>query len=168
MRRTFGSRCISALAVVIGTGLCLALASGAGAGRAATGVSGTYSVADLGTPTCAPVGVGGFILNCTITGFVSDYVGSLEGTTVTNFTQQINCKTGRTHGNGIETFTGSVVGLGSGTLTWRDVFDADFDCTTFTETNLAILGASVSGGDGLAGVQGKITFTDTSYEGVLH
>jgi hypothetical protein len=114
------------------------------------------------------VGQGGFVINCTITNFVSDYTGSLLGSTVTNFTQQINCKTGRTHGNGTETFTGSVEGLGSGSLTWRDVFDADFDCGTFTETNLVILGASVSGGGGLAGVQGTLNFTDTNYTGFLH
>ena len=152
---------------VLAVGVCLAIASGAGAGSA-TYVSGTYSIAEFGTTTCVPVGQNNFIFNCTTTDFVSDYTGSLVGTTITNFSQQINCETGRTHGDGWETFTGSVTGLGSGTLTWRDVFDADFDCSTFTQTNLLILGASVTGGGGLTGVQGKLNFIDTNYTGVLH
>ncbi len=101
--------------------------------RVGYSVSGTYSIAGFGTTTCVPVGQNNFIFNCTTTNFVSDYSGSLVGRTITNFSQQINCKTGRTHGNGAETFSGSVTGLGSGTLTWRDVFDADFDCNTFTQ-----------------------------------
>ena len=155
------------LVALLAVGVCLAIAPAAGAGSA-TQVTGTYSIADFGTTTCVPVGQNNFIFNCTTTNFVSDYSGSLVGRTITNFSQQINCKTGRTHGNGAETFSGSVTGLGSGTLTWRDVFDADFDCNTFTQTNLLILGASVTGGGGLAGVQGKLNFVDTNYTGVLH
>jgi hypothetical protein len=162
-----GTRRLGPAVALLAIGFCLAFVTAAGAGSG-TSVAGTYGVADFGSTSCQPVGANGFIFNCTITNFVSDYTGSLVGTSVTNFAQQINCKTGRTHGNGSETFTGSVAGLGSGTLTWRDVFDADFDCATFSETNLLILGASVTGGGGLAGVQGKLEFTDTSYTGVLH
>jgi hypothetical protein len=154
---------------MVATLLTLASASVASAGTGIH-VSGTYlgGNASAGITVCQPVGQNGFIFNCTTTGFVSQFFGDLVGSSVSNFTQQVNCKTGRAHGNGDETFTGSVTGVGSGTLTWRDVFDANFDCNTFFESGFSIRSVSVSGSGGFAGLQGKLMFTDTTYDGELH
>jgi hypothetical protein len=152
---------IALLALVVG----LAMTAGASAGHSIH-VSGTYAVTDFGAVDCSPVPAG-FIFDCRTTGFVSQYSGDLTGTSVTDFTQQINCATGRTHGTGAETLTGSVAGVGSGTLTWRDVFDADFDCATFTASNFHGSGVDVKGSGGLAGMRGGLAFTDTTYDGTL-
>jgi hypothetical protein len=163
----FNRRALLALVAILATGLSLAFASGASAGPGIH-VSGSYAISDFGATACQPVGSSGFIFNCATTGFVSDYSGDLTGTTITNFTQQINCNTSRTHGDGVETFTGSVAGVGSGTLTWLDHFTAGFDCTTFTESNLDITGVIISRTAALAGLHGQLSFTDTTYDGTLH
>ena len=99
---------------------------------------------------------------------ISEYSGDLTGTAVADFTELINCKTGRTTGTGVETFTGSVAGVGSGTLTYIDQFSSDFDCNNFSPFNLDINSVAVKGAGGLAGLQGKLSFTDTTYTGTLH
>jgi hypothetical protein len=43
---------------------------------------------------------------------------SLGAGAVADFTSLINCKTGRETGHGTETFTGSILDVGVGTLTW--------------------------------------------------
>jgi len=155
------------LAVALGAAaLVLTVASGALAGQAVS-VSGTYSVPFFGVPTCAPVGSSG-LLRCDTTGLISDYSNDLTGTAVADFTELINCKTGRSTGTGVETFTGSVAGVGSGTLTWIDQFSSDFDCNNFFPFHLDINSVAVKGGGGLAGLQGKLSFTDTTYTGTLH
>ena len=132
-------------------------------------VSGVYSpVFPFGSTTCAQVGASGFMLRCDTTGFVSDYSGSLQGTAVADFTELINCKTGRAVGHGTETFTGSLVQVGAGTLTFTDQFSSDFDCEVFFPFNLDINSVAVKGSGGLAGLQGKLHFDDTSYTGSLH
>jgi hypothetical protein len=131
-------------------------------------VSGTYAVTDFGTSTCAPVGQSLFLIRCDTTGFVSQYTGDLTGATVTEFTQLINCKTGKTHGKGVETFTGSVAGMGAGTLTWRDHFHATIDCLTFAVSDFVGRGKHLSGTGELAELDGKLEFDDTTYDGVLH
>ena len=146
----------------------LALVLGAPASASATPVSGTYTVTDFGTPTCAPVGATGFILSCSTSGFRSSYSGALTGTTTTSFTQLINCKTGRTQGSGLETFTGSIARVGYGTLTWTDHFSAAFDCTTFAVSSFSGIGVDLSGTGSLAGLHGLLSFTDTTYDGALH
>jgi hypothetical protein len=130
-------------------------------------VSGTYAVTDFGSFSCAPEG-SPFIFRCTTTGFVSQYSGSLTGSSVTNFKQIINCKTGRTHGHGTETFTGSIADVGSGALTWGIHFDSAFDCTTFAVSGFSGRGVVTSGTDGLVGLNGTLQFGDTTYEGELH
>jgi hypothetical protein len=88
---------------------------------------------------------------------------------VADFTQLINCLTSRTTGTGTETFTGSIAGVaGSGTLAWIDQFSSDFDCTLFFPFNLAINSVGVKGSGAFAGLQGRLTFTDTTYSGTLH
>jgi hypothetical protein len=55
------------------------------------------------------------------------------GGSVTDFVQDINCKTGRIIGHGTETFAGSVNGIaGAATLTWGIHFEGVIDCGTFT------------------------------------
>jgi hypothetical protein len=137
------------------------------AGGSPTLVSGTYGVTDFGTLSCVPLGAAGFIVRCSTSGFVSSYSGSLTGTTTTTFTQLINCRTGRTQGSGVETFTGSIAGVGSGTLTWRDEFSAGFDCTTFAVSDFSGIGVALSGTGDLAGLHGTLSFTETTYDGAL-
>ena len=48
------------------------------------------------------------------------------------------------------------------------MFSADIDCTTFFPFNLDINSVAVKGSGGFAGTQGKLTFTDTTYNGTLH
>jgi len=161
MRRTLLSL---GVALTLGT---LAVAGQASAGGAIE-VSGTYSVSNLGDTTCTPVGASGFMFRCDTSGLVSDYSGDLTGTAVADFTSLINCQTHRETGHGSETFTGSIGGMGSGTLAWTDQFSSDFDCDFFFPFNLDIKSVAVKGSDGLAGLQGKLGFTDTTYSGSLH
>jgi hypothetical protein len=130
-------------------------------------VSGMYQVTEFGSFSCATNG-SPFVLRCTTTGFVSQYSGSLTGSSVTNFEQIINCKTGRTHGHGTETFTGSVAGVGSGTLTWGIHFDSAFDCLTFAVTGFSGRGVVTAGTGALAGLNGSIEFGEDTYDGELH
>ena len=155
------------LLVVLALVLALAGVSQALAGNGIA-VSGAYSPEfPFGTTTCAQVGSSGFMLRCETSGFVSDYTGSLTGTAVADFTQLINCKTGTSVGHGTETFTGSLTGVGSGTLTYTDQFTSEFDCVGNFPFNLDINSVAVKGTGGLAGLQGKLHFDDTSYVGTL-
>src|SRR5262245_876843 len=130
-------------------------------------VSGSYFVSDFGVTTCAPVGASGFKFRCDTTGLVSQYSGDLTGAAVADFTSLVNCKTGRETGHGTETFTGSLTGGSSGTLTWIDQFSSDVDCTfapdLFIPFNLDINSVAVKGSGGFAGMQGRLTFTDTTF-----
>jgi hypothetical protein len=130
-------------------------------------VSGTYAVTDFGSLSCAPNG-SPLVLRCATTGFVSRYSGSLTGTSVTNFDQIIDCKTGATHGHGTETFTGSIEGVGAGILTWGIHFDSAFDCATFAVSDFSGRGVVTSGTNDVAGLNGSIQFGDVTYEGELH
>jgi hypothetical protein len=148
-------------------GIALAGMQAATAAPNSVEVTGTYAVSDLGSLSCAPNG-SPFVLRCATTGFVSDYSGSLTGTSVTNFEQIIDCKTGTTHGHGTETFTGSIAGVGSGTLAWGIHFDSAFDCATFTVSDFSGRGVVTSGAGDLAGLNGSIQFGETTYDGALH
>jgi hypothetical protein len=161
----------SALAVAVAV-IAVAAASQAAAGSAIP-VSGTYVVSDFGTSTCVSVGASGFKFRCDTTGLVSQYSGDLSGSAVADFTALINCKTGRETGHGTETFIGSLVGGGgSGTLSWIDQFSSDVDCSfapdLFIPFNLDINSVAVKGAEGFGGLQGRLTFTDTTFTGVLH
>ncbi len=161
-----------ALAVVLAVvAVAIAAASQAAAGSAIP-VSGTYVVSDFGTTSCVSAGASGFKFRCDTTGLVSQYSGDLTGAAVADFTSLINCKTGRETGHGTETFTGSLVGVGSGTLSWIDQFSADVDCSfapdLFIPFSLDINSVAVRGSGGFAGLQGRLTFTDTTFTGALH
>jgi hypothetical protein len=155
---------LSAFAVMA---VALLGAQSATAASTSVHVSGAYAVTDFGSFSCAPNGSPS-VLRCTTTGFVSQYSGSLSGSSVTNFEQIIDCKTGRTHGHGAETFTGSITGVGSGTLTWGIHFDSAFDCATFAVSAFSGRGVITSGAGGLVGLNGNIQFGDTTYDGELH
>ena len=147
--------------------MALAMAQSAASAPESISVSGTYGVTSFGSFSCAENG-SPFILRCTTTGFIADYSGSLTGSTTSDFEQIIDCKTGRTHGHGTETFSGSIGGVGSGTLTWGIHFDSGFDCETFTVSNFSGRGVVTSGTADLAGLNGNIQFGDTTYDGTLH
>jgi hypothetical protein len=98
---------------------------------------------------------------------VSQYTGSLTGTSVANFTQRINCERSRVRGHGTETFTGSLQGGGAGTLTWRIRFHAAFDCSTMAVSNFSGTGLIKSGTDVFAGMHGDLDFGDVTYDGEL-
>ncbi len=147
----------------------LALVSGATA-RTARHVSGTYTVPNFGVTTCPWSGFGASatVLVCTTTHFVSLYSGDLQGRSVTTFTQAINCTTGRTSVYGVERFTGSVKGVGSGTLVWTDRFDWSTDCFSFFAFNVEGTGTITSATGDLQGLEGTLTFTESTYEGDLN
>ena len=107
-------------------------------------------------------------MKCEGTAFLFEWTGGLTGTSTADFTQHVNCKTGRTHGQGVETFTGSVAGIASGTLTWRIHFRARFDCATFALSSFEGRGTNVSGTGGLSGLTGKFEFVEGTYAGELH
>jgi hypothetical protein len=167
MRRTLLT---SAVALVVGA-VALTAAGQVSAGRGIS-VSGTYVVSVFGSTTCVPVGSSGFMFRCDTTGLISVYSGDLDGVAVADFTSLINCKTGREVGHGTETFNGSLVNVGVGTLTWIDQFSSDVDCSFapdfFIPFHLDINSVAVKGAGGFAGLQGRLTFTDTTFSGTLH
>jgi hypothetical protein len=158
------TRCV-ALVVVSLVGLVVTAAATA---KKDIHVSGTYSVSDPGTTTCEPVGSSGARLRCDTTGFVIQYNGDLTGSSVTAFTEVIDCRTGKTHGKGVETFAGTLNGVGAGTLVWHDHFRATTDCATFALSDFALKAVDFSGTGDLAGLDGKIAFTLADYDGTLH
>jgi hypothetical protein len=155
-----------AMLVLVVSVLGLALASASSAGTVVR-VSGTDVGPDSGTTICQPVGSSGFLLNCAISGFVTNFTGDLTGTLDSSFTLMINCNSSRFLASGVETFTGSVAGVGSGTLTWTAHLHATFNCSTGTLSNLAGTGTIVSGTGGLAGLHGTLIFTGDTYTGIL-
>ena len=146
--------------------LGLALASGASA-RAIVHVSGTDLGPDAGTTVCQPVNHSGSLLSCDTPDFATSYSGDLTGTISSNFTWMINCTSSLIEGQAVETFTGSVASLGSGTLTWRTKFHATFDCSTFTLSNLRGTGTIMSGTGALQRLRGTLIFIDNTYSGSL-
>ena len=147
------------------------LSCGVIAGTAAAGthhetrVAGTYAVTEFGDTSC--VSVSAVVLRCTTKGLKSVYEGDLTGDTTSDFDQVINCATGRTIGQGIETFSGTVRGGQAGTLKWRILFAADFDCTTFYPTNFHALSLITQATGGLSGMGGVLRFGDVAYDGLL-
>jgi hypothetical protein len=139
----------------------------AGANHGRIQVSGTYTVTDFGTTQCAPKGTSPDILKCSTTAFESRFDGNLAGDVTTEFTQIINCTTGRTRGHGVETFTGSLNGGGTGTLTWKISFHAAFDCATSIPSDFHGRAHIKASSGALAGMHGRLRFGDVTYDGVL-
>jgi hypothetical protein len=162
-------RRLFSLAIALTLGAVALIAAGQSAAGDRFSVSGTYVVKSLGHTECASVGASGFMIRCDTTGLVSEYSGDLTGTAVADFTSLINCKTLREVGHGTETFSGLIGATGPGTLTWIDQFSSDFDCGEFFfPFNLDINSVAVKGSGTFAGLEGKLHFTDTTYDGQLH
>ena len=151
---------------VLASGLALAGASGASAATLVH-VSGTDLGPDAGTTACQPVNDSGTLLTCTTPDFATRYTGDLTGGISSNFTWTINCTSNRIAGHGIETFTGSVAAVGSGTLTWATKFRATFDCSTQTLSNLVGSATIMSGTARLTGLHGRLKFLGQTYSGIL-
>lgn len=167
-QRSTAARPIRARVALAGALLALAAVPAlASAHHRGARVSGTYVAYDYGTPQCAPKGASPDILACTTTGFRSTYAGSLVGDVATEFSSVINCQTGRTWGHGVETFTGSLNGSATGTLTWRIRFRAAFDCTTSALSAFQGFSRIKASSGALAGIRGRLHFGDVNYEGVL-
>jgi hypothetical protein len=154
------------LVLLVVSVLGLALASAASAGTVVR-VSGTDVGPDSGTTVCQPVDSSGLLLNCAVSGFVTNFTGDLTGTLDSSFTLLINCHSSRFLASGVETFTGSVAGVGSGTVTWAAQLHATFNCSTGTLSNLVGTGTIVSGTGALAGLHGTLIFTGDTYTGIL-
>ena len=154
-------------AVIALAAVAFALVAGSASARPTNGihVAGGYTVTGFGDTTCVPLGA--VHLRCETTGLKSDYTGDLVGETTSDFEQLIDCANGRTIGQGVERFSGSLRGRRPGTLTWRIVFAADFDCASFFPSSFRALGVVTGGSGGLAGRSGFLRFDDTSYEGTL-
>jgi hypothetical protein len=146
--------------------LALALSSAASA-RAVVHVSGTDLGPDAGTTVCQPITQSGSLLRCTTPDFATSYSGDLTGTINSNFTWIINCTSSLIEGQGVETFTGSVASVGSGTLTWQTKFHATFDCSTRALSKLDGTGTITSGTGALTGLRGTLIFTGQTYSGIL-
>ena len=166
LRTSFRLAALVAIAAVAAAAIA---AHGAAGASTSIPVSGTFTVIDPGTTTCATNGAP-FILRCETTGFTIQYSGSLTGTSVITGPGAliINCKTGTLFGVGTETFTGSVAGVGSGTLTWRRTGGSDFDCATGELSNFSGHGAIIGGTGDLAGLHGNLLFGPGTYSGELH
>jgi hypothetical protein len=138
--------------------------------RAATHVSGTYTVdAKAKAKTaCNPLSKANpGVLRCTVSGFVLDYSGSLNGRAVNTFRWIVNCATGKSYTDGTETFTGSVEGVGSGTFSWAVRSTGTFDCKKGEVTSVSAIENLYSGTGALAGMYGSIHRRPKTYSGVL-
>lgn len=157
-----GAVAVAAIVIVSALAVWPAAAS---AMRGEIAISGVTSTLDPGSTNC--VSQGPFVLTCESTGFLTGFAGTLTGSSSTDSSTQLNCKTGRYHGHGVETFTGSLAGAGSGTLTWQLQTSGTIsdDCSALT--SFEGRGIVVGGTGGLAGLHGAITFDATSYVGSL-
>jgi hypothetical protein len=130
-------------------------------------VSGTYGPGDESNSVTNCTADGPYILHCATTGVILDYYGDLQGSSVIDFTWTIDCKAGSMNAQGLETFTGSVAGVGSGTSTWALNAHSGFDCTVFEFSHFSGTDVVVAGGGDLAGLRGSIHRADTTYDGEL-
>jgi hypothetical protein len=156
------------------TGICAVVAAATvgmtpadARGRHADRVTGTYSVSDPGVTNCTPKPQHPERLRCDTSGFVSHYEGDLVGDSNVDFSWRIDCDRGRSEGEGVETFAGSLDGGPSGTLTWRIRFHSRFDCSGFFPFDFDGYGTVRDGSGGFEGAQGSLRFGDTTYEGRL-
>jgi hypothetical protein len=147
----------------------LAAQAGAGA-RTAVRVSGRYTVDTKAKSktTCKPLSKANpGVLGCTVSGFTLVYSGSLQGHGVNTFRWIVNCATGKSYTDGTERFTGSVAGIGSGTLSWGVRSTGTFDCKKGEVTGISATQNLYSGTGALAGMYGSIHRGPGAYSGVL-
>jgi hypothetical protein len=158
---------IAGLVAIAALAAAAIAAHGAAGASTSTPVSGTFTVTDPGTTTCATNGAP-FILRCETTGFTIQYSGSLTGTSIIDFGGIINCKTSTGVAVGTETFTGSVAGVGSGSLTWKKTAVSGIDCATGELFDFSGRGDITAGTGDLAGLNGTLEFGPDIYSGELH
>jgi hypothetical protein len=155
-----------ALALVLFAAVLVVTQSPARAQSDKLEVSGTTSTLDPGMTTCKLHGH--HLVGCETTRFVTGFSGTLVGSSSTDSRALINCKTRRYHGNGIETFTGSVTGVGSGTLTMRLHVSGDVTADCSDLTSFEGKAVVVAGTGDLAGLNGTLRFEGSTYSGSLH
>jgi hypothetical protein len=130
-------------------------------------LSGTTSTLDPGTgPPC--VLHGPYLVSCDSTGFITGFSGTLVGSSNTTSGILINCKTGRYDGAGTEVFTGSVTGVGSGTLTLRLHVSGGVTADCSGLTSFSARGVVVAATGDLAALNGTLSFDGSTYTGSLH
>jgi hypothetical protein len=171
-RATKGGAMRLRTALLVGA-VVLAAASVAGAEAAAPSrlhVSGSYTVDTKAKAktACKPISKeNGGVLRCTVSGFALDYTGSLQGHGVNVFKWIVDCATGKSYTDGVERFTGSIEGVGSGTLTWGVRSTGTFDCKKGEITGVSAIQNLYEGSSALAGLYGSIHRGSATYSGVL-
>ena len=155
-----------AIAAAVFACAIVAVQSDAAAKTGVIEVSGTTSTLDPGSTTCRLLRP--YLVSCKTTSFMTEFSGALVGSSSTDNGVLIDCKTGRYHGEGVETFTGSVDGVGSGTLTWRLHLSGTVSADCSTITSFEGHGAIVYATGDLAGLRGTLRFEGSTYSGLLH
>jgi hypothetical protein len=131
-------------------------------------VTGRFELVKVTAPDCTKTAGKAWLLHCTAHGYTLTYKGALKGSSVTTFTQTLDCKNGAAWGGGTETFTGSVAGVGSGTLTWNLHFASGFDCASNGLHSFSATDVVVSGTGALAGLHGSFyRIANNTYSGDL-
>jgi hypothetical protein len=152
--------------VLVGATLVVLAVGVVSAAAATIPVSGSFTVLSAGATTCTEAGPN--VLHCTTPDIVTQYFGDLQGFSTLSVSGIINCTTGFTQGTGTEVFTGSVAGVGAGSLTWFDSFTANFDCNSFVQSGTRGTAAIRSGTGALALLSGSYKFNDSMYNGAFH
>ena len=130
-------------------------------------LSGATTTIDPGTgPPCELHGP--YLVSCDSTGFITGFSGTLVGSSNTTSGILINCKTGSYDGAGTEVFTGSVTGVGSGTLTLRLHVSGGVSADCSGLTSFSAIGVVVAATGDLAALNGTLSFDGSTYAGSLH
>src|SRR4051794_40083268 len=147
--------------------LAAALAAPAGAvGTGTIHVTGQFKLVQTPAPACRKTPGQPWLLHCKARGVTLDYSGSLQGSSTSTFNQTLDCKKGLSFGGGTETFTGSVGGAKSGTLTWEVHFATAIDCAKDTLQSFSATDVIVGGAGALVGLQGSLyRIGDNTYSG---
>jgi hypothetical protein len=138
--------------------------------QAAIHVSGTYTLDTKAKArvVCNPISKANpAILRCTESGVVLEYTGGLHGRGVNAFKGVIDCATGKSYTHGTETFTGSIDGVGSGTVTWGVQFSGTFDCKKGAVTSTSATQYVLSGTGALGALYGSVHRGPGTYSGIV-
>ena len=158
------------IAIVTAVALAAAVASQAGASsQTAIRVAGTFKLVKPPTGPCTKAASRPWLLTCHQHGGLVNYSGGLNGSAESTFTSVLDCKKGETWGSGTETFTGSVAGVGSGTLVWDVHFASGVDCVKGSLESFSATVVVTSGSGDLAQLRGSMyRIADNTYTGRFH
>jgi len=160
------TKMVASLAAIAACALVVAQTAGT-ASSGTIELSGVTTTLDPGTgPPC--VLHGPYLISCDSTGFITGFSGTLVGSSNTTSGILINCKTGRYDGGGTEVFTGSVTGVGPGTLTLRLHVSGGVTADCSGLTSFSARGVVVAATGDLAALNGALSFEGSSYTGSLH